>query len=53
MTLIGSEILAKALKRQDVECFFYLMGGPMMAAETATMAEASAESTCGTNRPRR
>ncbi|MCY4452979.1 MAG: thiamine pyrophosphate-binding protein [Immundisolibacterales bacterium] len=39
MTLIGSEILAKALKRQDVECFFYLMGGPMMAAETATMAE--------------
>jgi acetolactate synthase-1/2/3 large subunit len=39
MTLIGSEILAKALKRHDVECFFYLMGGPMMAAETATMAE--------------
>ena len=39
MTLIGSEILAKALKRHEVECFFYLMGGPMMAAETATMAE--------------
>ena len=39
MTLIGSEILAKALKRHDVECFFYLMGGPMMAAETAAMAE--------------
>ena len=39
MTLIGSEILAKALKRQGVESFFYLMGGPMMAAETATMAE--------------
>lgn len=34
----GSEILARALKRQGADTFFYIMGGPMMAAETATMA---------------
>ena len=35
----GSELLARALKRQGADTFFYIMGGPMMAAETATMAE--------------
>lgn len=35
----GSELLGRALKRQGADTFFYIMGGPMMAAETATMAE--------------
>ena len=33
--LIGSQILARALKLAHVEDIFYLMGGPMLAAETA------------------
>ena len=35
----GSQILGRALKRQGGDTFFYIMGGPMMAAETSTMAE--------------
>ena len=35
----GSQILARALKRQGADTFFYIMGGPMMAAETSTMGE--------------
>jgi thiamine pyrophosphate-dependent acetolactate synthase large subunit-like protein len=35
----GSEILARALRRHRVETMFYIMGGPMMAAETACMEE--------------
>ncbi|MCB1740937.1 MAG: thiamine pyrophosphate-binding protein [Gammaproteobacteria bacterium] len=35
----GSEILARALKRQGADTFFYIMGGPMMAAETSSMKE--------------
>jgi thiamine pyrophosphate-dependent acetolactate synthase large subunit-like protein len=35
----GSEILARALRRHHVETMFYIMGGPMMAAETACMEE--------------
>lgn len=34
----GSEILGEALKRQGADTFFYIMGGPMMHAELATMA---------------
>jgi thiamine pyrophosphate-dependent acetolactate synthase large subunit-like protein len=35
----GSQILARALRRHRVETMFYIMGGPMMAAETACMDE--------------
>ena len=37
MARIGSELVADALKRQGVENFFYIMGGPMMAVENACM----------------
>ncbi|MFP6705961.1 MAG: thiamine pyrophosphate-binding protein [Alphaproteobacteria bacterium] len=37
--LNGSEILAKALKREGVDEIFFLMGGPMLAAEAATIKE--------------
>ncbi|MDP6690148.1 MAG: thiamine pyrophosphate-binding protein, partial [Alphaproteobacteria bacterium] len=37
--LNGSEILAKALKREGVDELFFLMGGPMLAAEAATIQE--------------
>ncbi len=36
---IGSQILARALRKQGVDTFFYIMGGPMMAAESASMEE--------------
>ncbi|HEX9246551.1 MAG TPA: thiamine pyrophosphate-binding protein [bacterium] len=39
MATTGSEILARALKRQGTEALFYLMGGPMLAAESACIAE--------------
>ena len=35
--LNGSEILAKALKREGVDELFFLMGGPMLAAESASI----------------
>jgi thiamine pyrophosphate-dependent acetolactate synthase large subunit-like protein len=35
MKISGNEILAKALKRQGVDTFFFLMGGPMTGAEGA------------------
>jgi len=35
----GSQILGRALRRLGVEHFFYIMGGPMMAAESASMEE--------------
>jgi thiamine pyrophosphate-dependent acetolactate synthase large subunit-like protein len=35
----GSQILARSLRRLRVETFFYIMGGPMMAAETASVEE--------------
>src|SRR5262245_30454405 len=37
--VIGSQVLARALRRQGLETFFYIMGGPMMAAESASMEE--------------
>ena len=37
--LNGSEILAKALKRERVDELFFLMGGPMLAAESASIKE--------------
>ena len=35
----GSQILARSLRRLRVDTFFYIMGGPMMAAESAAMEE--------------
>ena len=35
----GSDLLARALKRQGADTMFYLMGGPMLAAETACIEE--------------
>ncbi len=35
----GSQVLARALRLQGVETMFYLMGGPMMAAESACIEE--------------
>src|SRR5947209_17620470 len=34
-TVIGSELLARALKSQGVETMFYVMGGPMLETEAA------------------
>ena len=39
MALNGSQIIARALKQQSADVFFYIMGGPMMMAETETMAQ--------------
>ena len=39
MPMNGSEILAKALKREGVEAFFFIMGAPMMLAENACIGE--------------
>jgi acetolactate synthase-1/2/3 large subunit len=38
-TVIGSQILARALQRLEIDTMFYLMGGPMLAAETACIEE--------------
>jgi thiamine pyrophosphate-dependent acetolactate synthase large subunit-like protein len=35
----GSKILARALRNQHVDTMFYLMGGPMLDAESACIAE--------------
>ena len=37
--LTGSEILAKALKREGVDVLFFLMGGPMLLAEASCIKE--------------
>jgi thiamine pyrophosphate-dependent acetolactate synthase large subunit-like protein len=34
---IGSDIVAKALKHEGVKDFFYIMGGPMLAVESACL----------------
>src|SRR5918996_865741 len=38
-TVIGSEVLARTLRRLELDTMFYLMGGPMLAAETACIEE--------------
>jgi thiamine pyrophosphate-dependent acetolactate synthase large subunit-like protein len=38
-TVIGSQILARTLRRLDVDTMFYVMGGPMLAAESACIEE--------------
>jgi acetolactate synthase-1/2/3 large subunit len=35
----GSQILARSLRRLRADTFFYIMGGPMMAAESACLEE--------------
>src|SRR5215471_16156511 len=35
----GSQILARSLRRHHVESFFFIMGGPMLAAESASVEE--------------
>src|SRR5256885_14449664 len=35
----GSQILARSLRRLRTDTFFYIMGGPMMAAESASVEE--------------
>ncbi len=37
MALNGSQIIARALKQQSADTFFYIMGGPMMLVELETM----------------
>ena len=34
---IGSDIVAKAMKHEGVKDFFYIMGGPMLAVESAAL----------------
>ena len=34
---IGSDIVAKAMKHEGVKDFFYIMGGPMLAVESACL----------------
>ncbi len=38
MAINGSDILAKALEREGVDTFFFIMGAPMMLAENACIA---------------
>jgi len=38
-TAIGSQILARTLQRLGLDTMFYLMGGPMLAAESACIEE--------------
>jgi thiamine pyrophosphate-dependent acetolactate synthase large subunit-like protein len=39
MALNGSQIIGRSLQRHGVDNFFYIMGGPMMMAETETMGQ--------------
>src|ERR671927_596161 len=39
MQVSGSQILARTLRRLRTETFFYIMGGPMMATESACLEE--------------
>ena len=38
-TVNGSQILARALRQQGVDTFFYIMGGPMLAVEGVCLEE--------------
>jgi thiamine pyrophosphate-dependent acetolactate synthase large subunit-like protein len=38
MTLTGSDLVARALKDQGVDTFFFLMGAPMLSVESACLA---------------
>src|SRR5437879_13898090 len=52
-TVLGSEILAQALKSQGVDTMFYIMGGPMLEPEATCLklgirARATAQHRAGT-----
>ena len=38
MTITGSDLVARALKQQGVDDFFFLMGAPMLSVESAALA---------------
>src|SRR5256885_4627975 len=38
-TVNGSQILARALRKLEIDTMFYLMGGPMLAAESSCIEE--------------
>ena len=38
MAVTGSDLVARALHRQGVDTFFYLMGAPMLSVESAALA---------------
>ncbi len=38
MTVTGSDLVARALRRQGVDTFFYIMGAPMLSVESAALA---------------
>ena len=38
-TITGSEVLAQSLRSQGVDTLFYLMGGPMLLAESSCIKE--------------
>ena len=38
MGVTGSDLVARALQRQGVDTFFYLMGAPMLSVEAAALA---------------
>jgi thiamine pyrophosphate-dependent acetolactate synthase large subunit-like protein len=38
MALTGSDLVAQALRREGADTFFYIMGAPMMAVESAALA---------------
>jgi thiamine pyrophosphate-dependent acetolactate synthase large subunit-like protein len=38
-TVIGSQVLARALRRHGLDTLFFIMGGPMLAAESACIEE--------------
>ena len=48
----GSQILARTLRRLRTDTFFYIMGGPMMAAESACLEEGLRAIDVGTSKPR-
>src|SRR5687767_1457006 len=38
MPLTGSDLVARALHKQGVDTFFYIMGAPMLSVESAALA---------------
>ena len=39
MAISGNQLVGRALQREGVDTMFFLMGGPMLAAETACIGE--------------
>ena len=49
--LTGSEILAKSLKNEGTDVLFFLMGGPMLLAESPASRKEFVRSTCAMSNP--